>query len=540
MGVLNSEYRDAQNTLVVEVLDGEGLPYPAGLDVTFEHRRLGGSTLAEPLAATAACPAPSCVQSADQTDAGGLARAKLQPGTVAGVVRVSARAVAGGTTRATDLPTIAIVGAKASGGHFAVFCAAKDGTEISQALADTTCHVSRVEDQLTCVAVLDDRYGNVLGAPTVVSFMSEAGSVGPPALTPAYDPAADAASQLDLGSAVGFINTLGGKLPKDVAPLAAAGEESFTTGTPDECGVTVHNPRDGVVTVVAWTAGEEGFTDLNGNGVYDAGEPFVDLPEPFVDYDDDDARDADEPFIDTNGNGSWDAPNGVWDASTNVWTRTAVLYSGRAAFSRAGGMDYLSRWMEASDAGLYPGPTPIAAFAVRPAFPAETFTDTNSNGKWDTGEPFVDLNGNKIYDATKTPATSETLYVTASDVNLNRLPESAVYAVAASETARFKVTLDPFSWVADRKGFSFGYQPCNGQTPTACALDCAEVAAGAGTAHPGQCVMRTRVSGFSYGMVFAATITGGAEGQGDGATEAFWSITSFNETLRISLNGTHQ
>ena len=88
MGVRYSGYLE-QNSLTVEVLDGAGAAYPEGLSVTFEHRPLGGSTLADALAPTAACPAASCVQSATQTDADGLAHAQLYSGTVAGVVRVS-------------------------------------------------------------------------------------------------------------------------------------------------------------------------------------------------------------------------------------------------------------------------------------------------------------------------------------------------------------------------------------------------------------------------------------------------------------------
>lgn len=41
----------------------------------------------------------------------------------------------------------------------------------------------------------------------------------------------------------------------------------------------------GRVRVLAWTAGEESFQDLNGNNRFDAGEPFGDLGDPFVDAD---------------------------------------------------------------------------------------------------------------------------------------------------------------------------------------------------------------------------------------------------------------
>jgi hypothetical protein len=42
-------------------------------------------------------------------------------------------------------------------------------------------------------------------------------------------------------------------------------------------------PRDGRVTILAYALGEESFQDLNGNNVWDPGEPFQDLGDPFKD-----------------------------------------------------------------------------------------------------------------------------------------------------------------------------------------------------------------------------------------------------------------
>ncbi|NTV09388.1 MAG: hypothetical protein HGA47_01265 [Zoogloea sp.] len=51
-------------------------------------------------------------------------------------------------------------------------------------------------------------------------------------------------------------------------------------------------PADGRVTVLAYSTGEESFTDTNGNNVYDFGEAYTDLGDI---------------FIDSNENGVWDA-----------------------------------------------------------------------------------------------------------------------------------------------------------------------------------------------------------------------------------------
>jgi hypothetical protein len=565
MGVRTSGFQE-QNQLTVEVVDAEQRPYPDGLEVTFEHRPLGGSALSDPLPiGSTTCAASPCVQSSVVLGSGGLASVRLYSGTVAGIVRVSASAAAGGFARQFELPTIPIVGAKPNAGHFALVC----GPQNVPALADTTCHVSLVDAPFTCVALLKDRYNNLLGRATDVTFMSEAGAAGPPGTTPEYDPAKGAELQGDLGSALGIIETLGGKLPKDVSPVGL--EPSIAAGA-DACGVSVRNPRDGLVTVIAWTPGEESFFDTNGNGVYDLGEPFIDLPEPFVDYNDNDVRDADEPFIDADGNGTFTVANGVWDSNTSIWTRTVVVYTGAPAYLSAGGNEYASRWMEAADVATYPGPTPTASFSVRPSFPpdpffdcnentlrdaslmepftdattgtpgvydlGEVFKDCNGNGVWNavSSEPYVDVNGNGVYDASTSPATSETLYVAASDRNLNRLVAATTYSVSKPTGSKFSISLNGPSKINDGTGFDFNYQPCLASSPGTCALDCADVTS------PGnmRCTMRTRISGFGGTYRSSVTITGGPVDGADGLTEAFFTMDMPFGTLTIPVFGTSQ
>lgn len=92
-----------------------------------------------------------------------------------------------------------------------------------------------------------------------------------------------------------------------------------------------NNPRDGLVTMIAVTSGEEGFTDANNNGTWDPGEDFDDLTEPFVDSNDNGTRDFDEKFIDVNGNKQWDGKNGQWDANTLIWVQERLLWTGMPA-----------------------------------------------------------------------------------------------------------------------------------------------------------------------------------------------------------------
>jgi hypothetical protein len=111
--------------------------------------------------------------------------------------------------------------------------------------------------------------------------------------------------------------------PKDVEPLP--GEPSHM-----EQGI-IHNPRDGLLSMVFYIDGEEGYDDSNGNGQYDPGEPFFgkDLAEPYVDANDNKQFDIGEPYLDVDGNGEWSDANGRWDAETKIWTTVRILFTGR-------------------------------------------------------------------------------------------------------------------------------------------------------------------------------------------------------------------
>jgi hypothetical protein len=121
----------------------------------------------------------------------------------------------------------------------------------------------------------------------------------------------------------------GASTPKDVDPDPSLNEPSYL----DKNGGT-RNPRDGLATLVAIVDGEEQFTDSNGNGRYDQGEPFTDAAEPFVDSNDNDQWDPDEAYVDVNGNGKWDQANGVWDAKTKIMAVYKLLWTGKLDSSR--------------------------------------------------------------------------------------------------------------------------------------------------------------------------------------------------------------
>ncbi len=74
--------------------------------------------------------------------------------------------------------------------------------------------------------------------------------------------------------------------------------------------------RAGRTTVLATAIGEESFTDTNGNGFYDAGEPFSDLGEPYRDDNENATYDLGEYFLDFDQNQMWTPPSGTFKGIT--------------------------------------------------------------------------------------------------------------------------------------------------------------------------------------------------------------------------------
>ena len=501
MGVKGSAWNE-YGWIQVKAIDDLGDPYPDGLAIRFEHKPLGGSTFAPPLVVSPACASftgcvafDGIVSSGAEVDKTGLANAWVYTGTLSGTLAFTATATAGGLTRTTALPTVAVVGAKASGANFAIVCSPRN----LPALAETDCAISLVDAPFTCEAILKDRFNNVLGRDTQVLFVSEAAAVGLVATSPAYDPKSGGAGQMDLGLAVQGFNPLGSGLPFDVDPLTTLGEPSVSHGV-DGCGPRTHNPRDGLVTIVAIADGEEAFWDANGDGSYVLGEPFVDQGEPFVDQNDSGAYEPGEWFLDVDGNGAWTPPNGKWDAATKIWTQTVVVYTGEARTLVSGGKLLGTR---------FAGPDfvdPCLATAIAPSFDVDHAT-------------------------TAAPATTEAYVVVASDMNLNFLDTGTTYGTTiVPDDAPIKVFYSGVAAYTDWLGVSYRYWPCD--KTGACASQCRATGAAA------PCTMVPSITNYSCGLAAGVSITGG-EKAGSGAVE--WNVavpwTVYGAIGRISKGG---
>lgn len=141
----------------------------------------------------------------------------------------------------------------------------------------------------TITARLSDRFGNLVRDGTAVSFRTEGGQSQ---ITPSCITANGACT----------------------VTLSSSGQR----------------PANGRLNVLATAIGEESFTDANGNGIFDPGESFRDLPEAFVDGrlpnppyptgllpartpSDENGIFNGEEFVDFNSNGRFDAADGCFN-----------------------------------------------------------------------------------------------------------------------------------------------------------------------------------------------------------------------------------
>jgi len=168
--------------------------------------------------------------------------------------------------------------------------------------------IDGVESELTLR--IADRYGNFFVPGTQPNAIASGGAVN--------------------GGCV--INSIGS--PEQVSPSDSACSFTFRSQ-----GV---RPANGIAYVMAYLEGEETFIDVNGNGLYDEGEPFTDRGNAFLDADGNRVRDADEIFIDRQSAGAYSDGNGAFDGyvcnanvcsftGTDVFVNAPIILSGPAA-----------------------------------------------------------------------------------------------------------------------------------------------------------------------------------------------------------------
>ena len=180
-----------------------------------------------------------------RTDAQGRVSAIVNAGTVPTPVRVVAQVV--GTAIRTVSSSLGVAVGLPS--------------QLNFSMSQTTLNIEGYDIDGTVnnyQIIASDRSGNAVPAGTSINFLTEGGQV-------------EAVKQVQLANGIA---------------RASAG---FVSASP--------RPLDGRVTVTAYAVGEESFLDLNGNNVYDAGEPFFDLGDIFKDNDFNTLYGATEEFV---------------------------------------------------------------------------------------------------------------------------------------------------------------------------------------------------------------------------------------------------
>lgn len=305
MGVKTSGFNETAN-VTFKVTDAANNPVP-GLTVNFSLSN---------------APAGTTTTASGVTDAQGLVSTTVTAGPTIGSFSVAATFQTPSGPITTSSPTIGIRGAIPSNKGFSFSC-----SRVNLDVYNAPTQPKAIG--VTCSFTLVDRFNNAVGTGTSVNFKTEAGIIESSKSTTAYNPAPGGNNAAEGTGTVNF-STAGAFPALDVDPLPAAPGQYPNARVLEpswQDGQLTRNPRDGLVTIIAYVNGEEYYSDDNANGTWDPGEQFYDQGEPFVDSNDNNIRDQGETPVDVNGNGVWDGPDGVWNKTTNVWAVAHVLYT---------------------------------------------------------------------------------------------------------------------------------------------------------------------------------------------------------------------
>lgn len=214
----------------------------------------------------------------------GFASTYINSGTVSGTVAVIAIVEVDDVKLKTASRDLVIWSCPPDARHFAI-----SATKLNIA--------GRVWDwKSTEIAVgLADQYGNPVPRGTVVYFATECGTI----------------------TASAWTNESG------------YAKATLSSSEPD--------PYDGFVTVMAYTVGQESYTDINSDGFYDPDDDDFDpdqddYSEPYLDADMNWQYDEGELFWDEyplfEHENQWDLNNGQWDKKLFVWDDIEIIFSG--------------------------------------------------------------------------------------------------------------------------------------------------------------------------------------------------------------------
>jgi Bacterial Ig-like domain (group 1) len=260
------------STVVFKVSDSTGAP-KAGVTVSFSPDTVVGGLALSPTSAVSA--------------ADGTVSTVVSSGTVHTVVRVTASITSPALSTESSQLTVT-TGLPASGG-FSI-AVGKPAAPYPSVSACPNVEAYGIDGVVVPVTVyLADRYNNPVPDGTAVAFTTNGGHV-------------DGACSTGVPNGPYTPPTGEGTC---TVSWTSANPRPMTTDTPPVL-------ADGRATILATAVGEESFTDNNGTGFYQAGDPFANLGEPFLSANESIAYILGDYFLDYNHNSKYDGPSGTF------------------------------------------------------------------------------------------------------------------------------------------------------------------------------------------------------------------------------------
>lgn len=270
-------------TVIFKVLDETGGPV-SGQDVTFSlDTTVGEITMTPPTA---------------KSGVDGKVQTVVQAGTVQTSVKVKATLDSLGISTTSDSLVIS------------TGLADQDSFSLSASMLSPEAW-GYDNETVTITARLADRYNNSVPDGTAVAFTTEGGSVGDSCNTVNGACSVEWKSQnpRPCGQELGRPQYQAGPVMNQCLQSGSGNNPAGPQAQFNALG----QPYGGRVTILATALGEESFTDNNGNGIFDSGDTFTDIPEAFRDDNENGVRDNGEIFVDYNKNEIYDATDGKFN-----------------------------------------------------------------------------------------------------------------------------------------------------------------------------------------------------------------------------------
>jgi hypothetical protein len=242
-------------------------------------------------------------QTSATSDNNGLVQTTVQAGTIATSVRVTASVTSGGNIFESQSDQLVITTGIPDDDSMDI---------VATVLNPEGWNISGTEVMIT--ARLADRFNNPVPDGTAITFTTEGGSIDSFCTTAGGACVVTWTSQNPrpcgetLGAAQVHVDTTAG--PNVCVPTPAGSTNSID---PQIGFAPLGQAYGGRATILATAVGEESFTDINGNGIFDEDDLYNDLPEAWMDSNEDDTRDDNEPFLDFNSTGIYDAADGEFN-----------------------------------------------------------------------------------------------------------------------------------------------------------------------------------------------------------------------------------